>query len=291
MVYLALRRPRPSSLLLLSLLATSLWAPALSAAAFDSAALADTIRRDGLAARLLIQSGEQGGTARGSVDAIVDYPFAELNSALAGIDPWCEITFLHFNIKACVYRESSDGVLVTLYSGRMHYLPPEQAYRNEYVFREVRRTETQLALSILGADGPFGTRDYEIRIDAAPLGDQRSLLRLSYSVSYGLLTRTAQRLYFATAGRHRIGFSTENDKPIRGLRGMMERNTMRFYLALQAYLESPEDGALTQRLARWHALTLEHPAQLKELPLEEYLDNKLRERAHQQALQQQADSL
>lgn len=290
MVCLVLRRPWPGLLLLLSLLAASLWAPAVSADIADTAALADTIRRDGLAARMLIQSGQQGDTARGSVDAIVDYPFAELNSALAGIDPWCEITFLHFNIKACVYREGSDGVLVTLYSGRMHYLPPEDAYRNEYVFREVRRNEQQLALSILGADGPFGTRDYEIRIEAAPLDKQRSLLRLSYSVSYGLLTRTAQRLYFATAGRHRIGFSMENGRPIRGLRGMMERNTMRFYLALQAYLESPEDDALTQRLTRWHTLTLEHPAHLKELPLEEYLDNKLRERAHQQALQAQADS-
>ena len=162
--------------------------------------------------------------------------------------------------------------------------------RDSYLFREEARTDTRLAVSMLGADGPFGTRDYEIRIEAVPLDAQRSLLRLSYSVSYGLLTRTAQRLYFATAGRHRIGFSSEDGKPIRGLRGMMERNTMRFYLALQAYLEAPADSALKTRLARWHALTLNYPDQLRELPLEEYLDNKMRERTHQQTLQQQADS-
>ena len=287
---LASTRPRPGLLLILCLLTTSLWATSLHASTISAATLAETIRREGLASRLLIRSEEQGDTARGSVDAIVDYPFAVLSTALTGIDPWCEITFLHFNIKACVYREDDSGGQVTLYSGRMHYQPPEKSFRNDYLFREEARTDTRLAVSMLGADGPFGTRDYEIRIEAVPLDAQRSLLRLSYSVSYGLLTRTAQRLYFATAGRHRIGFSSEDGKPIRGLRGMMERNTMRFYLALQAYLEAPADSALETRLARWHALTLNYPDQLRELPLEEYLDNKMRERTHQQTLQQQADS-
>jgi len=280
---------RPLSALL-CLLVTSLWATPLPMTMPPAAALAETIQREGLASRLLIRSAEQGDTARGSVDAIVDYPFAVLSDALTGIDPWCEITFLHFNIKACVYREDDGGGQVTLYSGRMHYQTPEKSFRNDYRFHEEARTDQRFAVSILGADGPFGTRDYEIRIEAVPLDAQRSLLRLSYAVSYGLLTRTAQRLYFATAGRHRIGFSTEDDKPVRGLRGMMERNTMRFYLALQAYLESPQDDALPQRLARWHALTLNYPEQLRELPLEEYLDNKMRERANQQALQQEADS-
>lgn len=287
---LAPTRPRPGLLLILCLLAASLWAASLHASTTPATTLAETIRREGLASRLLIQSEEQGDTARGSVDAIVDYPFDALSKALTGIDPWCEITFLHFNIKACVYREDASGGQVTLYSGRMHYLPPEKSFRNDYRFREVTRTDQQLAVSLLGEEGPFGTHDYEIRIEAAPLDAQRSLLRLSYSVSYGMLTRAAQRLYFATAGRHRIGFSTEDDKPIRGLRGMMERNTMRFYLALQAYLESPTDSALATRLARWHALTLNYPEQLRELPLEEYLDNKMRERANQQTLQQDADS-
>src|SRR5690606_28846473 len=99
-------------------------------------------------------------------------------------------------------------------------------------------------------------------------------------------TRTAQRLYFSTAGRHRVGFSREGERPIRGLRGMMERNTMRFYLALQAYLEAPGDEALAERLSRWHALTQEYPEQLKEMSLEEYLDTKQREYQNQQALQQ-----
>lgn len=290
MAYLVLRRPRPGIWLLLSLLTSSLLATSASASIADTATLADTIRRDGLAARMLIRSGQQGDTARGSVDAIVDYPYSEVNRALASIRPWCEITFLHFNIKACVHHETDAGILVTLYSGRMHYLPPEDAFRNEYAFREEARDEQRLALSIEGANGPFGTRDYKIHIEAAPLDEQRSVLRLSYSVSYGLMTRTAQRLYFATAGRHRIGFSEEDGQPIRGLRGMMERNTMRFYLALQAYLEAPQEDALLQRLTRWHALTLEHPAQLKELSLEEYLHNKQREHLHQAALQAQADA-
>ena len=287
---LALTRPWPGPLLFRCLLIIGLWAPPSYAASLSGVELADTIRREGLASRLLIQSEQQGDAARGSVDAIVDYPFDVLSHALSGIDPWCEITFLHFNIKACVYSEDQQGAQVTLYSGRMHYQTPEKSFRNDYRFREETRTDNQFAVSLLGADGPFGTHDYEIRIEAVPLDAQRSLLRLSYSVSYGLLTRSAQRLYFATAGRHRIGFSTENGKPIRGLRGMMERNTMRFYLALQAYLESPQEDALSQRLARWHALTLHYPDQLRELPLEEYLDNKMRERANQQTLQQEANS-
>lgn len=68
----------------------------------------------------------------------------------------------------------------------------------------------------------------------------------------------------------------------------IERTVMRFYLALQAWLDvrdQPAQEQLLARLERWFDLTDEYPRQLRELDRETYLDQKQREYANQQRLQ------
>jgi hypothetical protein len=114
-------------------------------------------------------------------------------------------------------------------------------------------------------------------------------LRFRYSLQLGAMTRAAMSVYLSSAGRHRVGFSTdsENQQLVGGLRGMIERNAMRFYLGLQAYLDAlhlPEDERHAARLEGWFDLTERYPEQLRELDRETYLDQKRRELEQQRQL-------
>ena len=90
--------------------------------------------------------------------------------------------------------------------------------------------------------GPFGTTDYRIRLEAAPMDAQRTILHLGYSHGYGVRAKLAMQAYFNTLGRGKVGF-TVVDKDAQGkpvyvsdLRGGLERNAMRYYASIESYL-------------------------------------------------------
>jgi len=65
-----------------------------------------------------------------------------------------------------------------------------------------------------------------------------------------------------------------------GMLGALERNTMRYFLAIDAYLGSlsvPEDKRLQKRLSDWFAATEKYPLQLHEMSRGEYLAMKQQE--------------
>jgi hypothetical protein len=79
---------------------------------------------------------------------------------------------------------------------------------------------------------------------------------------------------------------------VTGMRGLIERNAVRYYLAMLTYLESrdvPAAAADEWRARRWYDLTQTYAAQLHEMERGEYLANKRREFAQQADLQAQAD--
>jgi hypothetical protein len=115
------------------------------------------------------------------------------------------------------------------------------------------------------------------------LDSQRTFLHFGYAYTYGSLAKMAMGIYLATAGRTKIGFTavgTGGDgKPqyVQGERGSLERNVMRNYLALKAYtsVQTGTPTAQTQaRLRTWFTLTERHAAQLHELDLDQYLQEK-----------------
>jgi hypothetical protein len=64
------------------------------------------------------------------------------------------------------------------------------------------------------------------------------------------------------------------------VRGVVERNTMRYYLALEAYLgtlDAPAPQRVDKRLRAFHAGLERYPQQLHELELAEYLEIKRRD--------------
>ena len=71
------------------------------------------------------------------------------------------------------------------------------------------------------------------------------------------------------------------------MRGALERNTMRYYLALDAYLDAlsaPPQAQFEKRLRTWFASTERYALQLHEVTLGDYLEMKRKEYKRQQAM-------
>jgi hypothetical protein len=97
--------------------------------------------------------------------------------------------------------------------------------------------------------------------------------------------------YLGTIGRGKMGFTVvgqqSDGRPlyIRGMRGLVERNTMRYYLAIDAFigaLSEPPQARLEKSLRDWFTAIERYPRQLHEMEEGEYLAMKRKEYLRQQ---------
>ena len=92
-----------------------------------------------------------------------------------------------------------------------------------------------------------------------------------------LFRSVAMNAYLSTAGSEKVGFSVDgkdgDGKPkyVGGVRGLVERNTMRYYLAIDDYVSAPAPAQLEQRLNTWFDATERYPRQLHEVEKNDYL--------------------
>ena len=257
-----------------------------------------SLLKNQFAAPIHLESFETGGFQQVDMYGIFNYPFNSVKDALQSPANWCDITTLHINIKACTARRSADRWFLTIYSGRKNYQTPAEAYPLKLLFRVASLQPDYLDLALTAPEGPLGTKDHRIRFEAAPLDQGRTFVHFSYAYRHGALANLAIKTYFATIARDKIGFSSYagtngNQHLIGGVRGAVERNTVRYYLALQTYLDTlkyPEGQRFEQRLSRWFDLTARYPRQLEELDKSEYLINKRREHLNQMSLQSKGSS-
>lgn len=240
-----------------------------------------------------LQSVEESRGAHGYIHGIVNEPFDQLSAYLSSAAHWCHILFLHQNVKSCVHAGQSLTAELALYLGRKYYQHPHEADAMRLTLEVIARQDDFLSIELGSDRGVHGARDLQMTIQAIPLEGGRSLVRLSYSINLGWFARASLRVYFSTLGRARIGFTLESTDEsgdpefVTGLRGMIERNTVRFYFALQAFMEHPNPEQFEARLLRWFELTDRYPEHLRELDEETYISQKLRERANQEKRQQQ----
>jgi len=127
------------------------------------------------------------------------------------------------------------------------------------------------------------------------LEDGQTFLHLQYSFGYGLQARFAMGLYLATAGSDKVGFTMVKPsadgtpQPVRGIRGAVERNVMRYFLAVEAHvaaLPAPEPDRFERSLELWLDATEAYATQLHEMDRDAYLAMKRKEHRRQQALDQ-----
>jgi hypothetical protein len=241
---------------------------------------------------LYLESTENSGEVKGNLYALVQEPFPTVQMALKEPAHWCDILILHLNTKYC--RVSAEGAWTVLKVniGRKAEQPMVQSYRVDFSYRVIAATPDHLAVVLGAAKGPFGTRNYSILLEAVPLKDGQTFVHLAYSYTYGTAAKLALHAYLGTAGKNKVGFTVTDKRPdgqveyIDGLRGLVERNTMRYYLAIEAYLgalSAPPSAQLEKRLRDWYAAVERYPRQLHEIEQNDYLEMKHNEYSRQQA--------
>lgn len=281
------RAYRAIATLLLALAAG--FAPAASAAADSAdarrlgalhATLAPRLAQSVFQRPLIIESTEQGDLARGEVYALLPHRFEDVAQGLQRPAQWCRVLELHLNVKRCA---AGPGT-VTLHLGTKREQPLERAHPLTLTFTQEAQEPDLLKVALRARQGPLGTRDYEILLEAVPAGPGSTFMHFGYQVGTSTLARWAMQGYLMTVGRDKVGFSADpaDGRPgtIRGARAAVERNAMRYQLAIEAYLATlgqPEPAAADRRLAAWFDATEQFAKQLHELDREDYLAMKRRE--------------
>lgn len=241
---------------------------------------------------IYLDSVQNEGDLSGDVYAVLSHSFAKVNAALDEAAQWCDVLILHLNVKHCRSAGGPPVSALVVYIGTKHAQQLAAAQRVEFDFRVAVDTAQYLQILLHADTGPFGVRNFRLMLEAVPLDADRSFIHLSYSYSYGLLARLAMQTYLGTIGRGKVGFSvvgrTAEGRPVYvgDVRGVIERNTMRYYLAIDAYLGTfgqPAHEQLERRLRDWFAATEQYAVQLHELGEREYLEMKRAELSRQSA--------
>lgn len=243
---------------------------------------------------LYLKSVESPSDLKGEIYAVVNYPFDTVNKALNDPTHWCDVLILHVNIKYCHADSNQAGTLLTVNIGKKYDQPLADAYRVEFNYHEITTKPDYFAVELNAESGPLSTRDYRIWLEATPVSGGRTFLHFTYAYGFGLSGSIAMKGYLATIGRDKVGFTVidklSDGKPnyIQGVRGVVERNTMRYYLAIDAYLAAlttPGKDQLEQRLQHWYNSSDQYYRQLHEVEKNDYLAMKRKEYKRQQIAQ------
>lgn len=233
-----------------------------------------------------LESSEGPRLLTGEVYAVVDHPFATVDAGLRDAASWCDVLILPFNTKHCRAANAGGATALSVRVGRKSDQPAEDAYLIDFKYRVAVRTADYLRIVLRADNGPLGTRDYQILLEATPLESGSTFIHLYYSYGFGVMSRLLMQTYLSTVGRDKVGFTVvgkdSGGRPdyVGGMLGATERNTMRYFIAIDAYLaalSAPAESRLEKRLAYWFAATERYPRQLHEMDKGEYLAMKMRE--------------
>ena len=253
-------------------------------------ALHDKFANNQFGRPLVLESKESSGDLKGDVYAIVEHPYATVQQALASPDHWCDILILHLNVKRC---KASAGApkTIALNVGRKFDQPVDDTYQLNFSYRVAASIADYLQVLLSADEGPLSTKNYRIQVEAVPIDPKRTVIHMSYAYGYGFAAKMAMQTYLSTIGSQKVGFTVvdkqADGKPVYqgGVLGLLERNTMRYYLAIDAYLSAyglPAAEQPEKRIREWYASTERYAQQLHEMDQAEYLDMKRKEMRRQQ---------
>ena len=239
---------------------------------------------------LVFESAENGDEVTSDVYAVLDSPFSTVSTIFKKPDLWCEVLILHLNTKYCkATPESVHPAKLVVNIGKKTPQRLADTFTLEFSHRLTAETSKYFAVELHANKGPLNTTDYQLELRAVPLSEEKTFINLRYSYGYGLAGKLAMQTYLSTLGRGKVGFTkvTPDEKSVYvgGLRGAVERNTMRYYLAIEAYLESlkhPFPQPPETRWQYWFDATEEYALQLREVDRSSYLAMKKDEYQRQQ---------
>ncbi|RSZ39480.1 MULTISPECIES: hypothetical protein [unclassified Variovorax] len=247
--------------------------------------LSDKLERSSFGRPVQLDSMETADGLQGDVYAVVEHPLADIGSALKGSAHWCDVLTLHINNRRCRTASGPQGrEMLTLYVVRRYDKPIDQAFELPFVYKVSSATPEHLLVELSAETGPLGTSNYRVTLEAVALDERKSFLHFSYSYDHNTVVRLGTMAYLATFGSDKVGFTVTGKTPegqpdyIRGLRGLVERNAMRYFLTLDAYLSAPGADQAERRQRRWFAAAEQYPRQLHEIDLDTYLALKREDR-------------
>lgn len=255
-------------------------------------AIAEQLDTSPLGRPLRVRSVSEPNRLQGEIHALVDHAFADVHRELGNPDNWCDLVMLHPNTKYCRVTTGPTGPQLQL---RIGTSGPQKIGDAAPVNLSHRTTASMPGydwLELVSRDGPMGTSDYRISLEILALPGARTFLHLTYSYTLNRIARLGMQAYLATLARDKVGFTVigqaEDGKPIfiGGVRGHVERNTMRYFLAIDSYLATahePASSRVERRLQAWFDAAQRYPRQLHELERDAYLQMKRTEIRRQQA--------
>ncbi|MBE7368275.1 hypothetical protein IM787_12015 [Ramlibacter sp. HM2] len=243
-------------------------------------ALAPQLAQNPFGGPLVLQSEESARRVDGEVFAVIDHPHAAVAKALSDPAQWCEILILHLNTKYCRSHDAAGATRVDVRVGKKHPQAVHAATLLSFRWQPPQVRQDYVSVQMDAAEGPYDTSDYRLIAEAVPMDGGKTLLHMGYAFSYGGASSMAMTLYLNTIGRDKVGFTRAGADYVGGMRGVAERNTMRYYMAIDAYLDSlvsPPGQQLEHRLRGWFDATERFPRQLREVDRDGYLRMKRQE--------------
>ena len=241
---------------------------------------------------LYLESIDSSRAPRGDAYADIDYPFETVAQVFMKPASWCESMILHLNVQYCRANTNDGRTQLSAAVGKNTNQPLDDTHRINFIYKITAATADFLSVELLAKEGPLGTRNYRIALELIALPGKRAFMHIQYSYTQGPMARYASSVYFSTTARDKVGFTWvkgEGDAPhlVRGIRGALERNTMRYYLAFDAYLQSlssPEPQRFIRSLEIWFADTERFARQLREVKHDDYIAMKRDQYLRQQAV-------
>lgn len=261
-------------------------------------ALAQPLARNPFGRPLVLESQEANNRVTGHAYAVLDFPFSAVSAQFKNPHQWCEVMILHLNTKYCrasgpapASAPLTGGEALKVSIGKKTPQTLNDASSLNFQFKLAEASSNFMAVNLSSPQGPMGTSDYRMMLQAAALPGGKTFVHLSYAYSFGMAGKLAMQGYLATIGRSKVGFTSVASKDgatelVGGMRGTVERNTMRYYLAMEALmvsLQAPAAEQQAKRLDYWFAATEQYPEQLNEIDRPSYMAMKRAELQRQQA--------
>jgi hypothetical protein len=269
------------------------WADASAAAALQAkhTSLVERLRANPFNRPLVLESTETSSRVSGEIYAVINHPFHAVSTELNSPDHWCDVISLPMNTKYCRSVTEQGNTVLKVNIGKKSAESLVHAQRIVFNYAVAELSPQYLDIRLDAKNGPMGTSNYAIKLEAIPAASAKTFIHLTYSYSVNFAGRLAIQTYLGTIGRGKVGFtrvgqpSDGNPQFIDGVRGLVERNTIRYYLAIDSFLDAttePAPVALERRLQSWFSAIELYPRQLHEIERGEYLAMKRDEYKRQQ---------
>ncbi len=236
---------------------------------------------------LFINSRINGQKVSSVIISETEIPYSRISTEITDSAVWCEIAMLHLNIKSCIHRSSQ----ITFFAGRKYYQSPDKASRFPYSFRVLQHSPEITSVSLYSEEGPGGTSDHRMDFEAVPY-KKGTIIRFSLSFRGSAVSGRIADLYFVTLGSEKQGFTyseySGRKRFTGGVQGALERNSMRYYLAMVVHFQTRNGVSALEKASLWYDYTERYRKQLHEVEKNEYLDAKEKEFLNQSRMQNKA---